>query len=58
MPIPAPKWVLAYYLTPIVCGAMHHMTWDWHAGIVLSSVVQPAFAAVVHHQFFENKQKL
>jgi hypothetical protein len=58
MPIPAPRWVLAYYLAPIFCGTNHHMTSDWHAGIVQSSVVHLAFSAAFLLHFFENREKV
>jgi hypothetical protein len=58
MSIPAPKWVLAYYLASIFCGANHHMTLDWHAGIAQSNVAHPAFFPVFLLQFFENREKL
>jgi hypothetical protein len=58
VPTPAPKQVLAYYLAPIFCDAIHHMIWDWHTGIVQSSVVHPALVAVFLLHFFENKEKL
>jgi hypothetical protein len=34
------------------------MIWDWHTGIVLSSVVHPALVAVFLLHFFENKERL
>jgi hypothetical protein len=58
VPTPAPKWVLAYYLAPIFCDTIHHMIWDWHTGIVQSTVAHPAFVAVSLLHFFENKEKL
>jgi hypothetical protein len=57
VPVPAPRWVLAYYPAPIFCDAIQHMTWDWHASIVQLNVAQPAFVAVYLLQFFENKAK-
>ena len=58
VPTRAPKWVLAYYLAPIFCDAIHHMIWDWHTGIVQSSVAHSALVAVFLLHFFENKEKL
>jgi hypothetical protein len=55
VPVPAPKWVLAYYLAPIFYGAIQHMTWDWHEGTVQLTVAQPAFVAAYLLQFFGNK---
>jgi hypothetical protein len=58
MPIPAPRGVLAYYLAPIFCGTNHHMTSDWHAGIVQSNVAHLAFSAAFLLHFFESREKV
>jgi hypothetical protein len=57
VPIPFPKWVLAYYLAPIFCGANHHKILDWHVGTVQSSAAHPASVVVFLLQFFENNEK-